>query len=69
MTWFAALSFAVISLCVGWFVYTLTTNLEPQPEYPTVMTNAMRFIGSLIAASAGVFGAILLGYAAMLYVP
>lgn len=68
MAWFAALSFAVISLGVGWFVYALTANLEPQPEYPTIMTDMMRLIGTLVALSAGICGAIMLGYAAILYV-
>lgn len=67
MTWLALLTFAVISLAVAAFVSALVANLEPQPEYPTVMTDTIRVIGGLIAVAAGVFGAILLGYAAGSY--
>lgn len=63
MTWLALSTFAVISLAVAAFVATLVASLEPQPEYPTVMTDTIRVIGGLIAVSAGVFGAILLGSA------
>ncbi|MCU4740835.1 hypothetical protein [Natronoglomus mannanivorans] len=67
MSWLAALTFAVISLSVAAFVSTLVASLEPQPEYPTIMTDTIRVIGGLIAVSAGAFGAILLGYAVVSY--
>ncbi|WP_276252637.1 hypothetical protein [Halomontanus rarus] len=67
MAWLALLTFAVISLGVAAFVATLVASLEPQPEYPTVMTDTIRVIGGLIAVSAGVFGAILLGFAVSSY--
>ena len=67
MAWLAALTFAVISAGVAWFVWTLTSNLTPQPEYPTVMTDTMRLLGGLIALAAALFGTILLGYALISY--
>lgn len=68
MTWLAALTFAVISLGVAAFVYALIANLEPQPEYSPVMTQALRALGALIAACGAFFGGVLLVYATSTYV-
>ena len=62
MAWLAALTFGVVSLGTGWFVYTLVSNLEPMPEYPTIMVDTMRLIGALIAVAGATFGLILTGY-------
>ena len=67
MSWFSAGAFAVISFGVAAFTYTLTTHIEPQPEYPVVMTKTMRLIGFAITMTAAVFGLLMLGYAGIQY--
>ncbi len=67
MSWFSAGAFAVIALGVAAFTYTLTTNIEPQPEYPVVMTKTMRLIGFAITTAAVVFALIMFGYAGLQY--
>lgn len=68
MTWIASLAFAAVSLAAAWVGWTLSANLEPQPEYPTVMTDTIRLIGLLIAVCGAVLGVILLGNAVVEYV-
>ena len=68
MAWLAALTFATFSLGAAWLAWTLSSNLEPQPEYPTVMTDTFRVIGGLIALGGAGLGVFFLGYAVVAYV-
>ncbi|MFP8956029.1 hypothetical protein ACLI4Y_04820 [Natrialbaceae archaeon A-CW3] len=68
MATLAALTFGFFALGAGALAYVLTSNLEHQPEYPTLMTDGMRLIGVLIALAGGGLGVILLGYAILEYV-
>lgn len=63
MSTLATLTFAGISFGVAAFVYTLTAALEPQPEYPPLMTYAVRVLGSLIVLGSAVLGVVFVGYA------
>lgn len=67
MAWIVALAVAAGTLGVGAFVYALASSIEPQPEYPTIVTHALRTIGTAIAVATGACGLVLLGYAVVLY--
>ncbi|QLG50382.1 hypothetical protein [Natrinema halophilum] len=49
MAWISAATIGVLSVGTGAFVYLLVANLEPQPEYPNLMTALLRLIGIGIA--------------------
>lgn len=68
MATLAALTFGLIALGTGVFIAVLTSNLERQPEYPTLLTDAMRLIGSLISLASLALGVIFLAYAVVAYV-
>ncbi|MCU4751794.1 hypothetical protein OB919_07335 [Halobacteria archaeon AArc-curdl1] len=68
MATLAALTFGLIALGTGVFIAVLTHNLERQPEYPTLLTDAMRLIGSLISLASLALGVIFLAYAVVAYV-
>ncbi|MFC7215052.1 hypothetical protein ACFQO4_13315 [Saliphagus sp. GCM10025334] len=63
MSTLAFLAFGCFALGASALVFVLVANIEPQPEYPPVMTTTMRFIGGLIALSGVVLGLVFLGYA------
>lgn len=48
--------FGLFALGAGAVVYVLVANLEPQPEYPDLMTDLLRALGVLIAVSGAVVG-------------
>ncbi|MFC7233026.1 hypothetical protein ACFQMM_19725 [Saliphagus sp. GCM10025308] len=67
MSTLAFLTFGCFALGASALVFVLVANLEPQPEYPPIMTTTMRIIGGLIALSGGVLGFVFLGYAFLSY--
>lgn len=67
MAWLAAFSFAVLSFVAALGTYFLTSNIEPQPEYPRLMSATLRLIGTGIAVAGVVFAAVLLSYAGIAY--
>lgn len=52
----ASTAFGLLALGAGTVVYVLVANLEPRPEYPELMTDLLRVLGSVIAASGAVVG-------------
>ena len=60
MTWAATATFGLCSVGTGAFVYVLVANLEPQPEYPTLMTDLLRLLGIGIAICAVGIGMVFL---------
>ena len=67
MSWFASSAFAVVAFGIAAFTYTLASNIDPQPEYPVVMTKTMRLIGFAITLTAAVFGLVMLVDAGLQY--
>ncbi|WP_408959309.1 hypothetical protein [Natrinema sp. 74] len=67
MTWAATATFGLCSVGVGAFIYVLIANLEPQPEYPELMTDALRLIGLGIALAAVAIGIVFLWSAGQAY--
>jgi len=63
-------STATVGLCavgVGTFVAVLVATLEPQPEYPAVMTTVLRLLGLAIAVTAVGIGIVFLVAAGQTY--
>lgn len=48
--------FGLLAIGAGAVVSVLVANLEPQPEYPDLMTDLLRVLGLVIAASSAVVG-------------
>ncbi|MGQ3412012.1 hypothetical protein [Natrinema versiforme] len=67
MTWAAPAVFGLCAVGVGTFVYVLVANLEPQPEYPELMTDLLRLLGFAIAACAVGIGIVFLVAAGRAY--
>ncbi|SER70502.1 hypothetical protein [Natrinema salaciae] len=65
MTWVGTATFGLLSVGAGAFVYVLVANLEPQPEYPALMTDLLRLLGLVIAICGVVVGAAFLAVAAV----
>ena len=63
MGWLAAAAVGTFIAGTGAFVLVLVANVEPQPEYPTLMTDLLRLIGTVIALCGILIGAAFL-YAA-----
>ncbi|MFC6769567.1 hypothetical protein [Natrinema soli] len=66
MTWAATATFGLCSIGAGAFISVLVANLEPQPEYPALMTDLLRLLGIAIAVAALGIGPVFLvaaGYA------
>lgn len=63
MEWIGALVFAVAAYGAGILAYTLTANLQPQPEYATVVSDGIRAIGVLITIAGLILGSIMAWYA------
>ncbi|WP_254522590.1 hypothetical protein [Natrinema caseinilyticum] len=57
MTWVATAAFGVFAAGTGAFVYLLVANLDPQPEYPELMTDLLGLIGTVIAVCGAAIGA------------
>lgn len=51
MSWFGPAIAGLCALGVGAFVSVLVANLEPQPEYPTLLTDLLRLLGAAIAVA------------------
>lgn len=68
MTWAATAVFGLFSVGAGAFIYVLVANLEPQPEYPVLMTDLLRLIGIAIALCSVAIGAVFLFAAGFDYV-
>ncbi|WP_226005661.1 hypothetical protein [Natrinema salinisoli] len=60
MTWAATAVFGLCSVATGLFIYVLVANLEPQPEYPELMTDLLRVLGLAIAVCAVAIGVVFL---------
>ncbi|MDS0473918.1 hypothetical protein [Natrinema sp. 1APR25-10V2] len=67
MTWAATAVFGLCSVGMGAFVYVLVANIEPQPEYPELMTDALRLVGLAIAIAAVGIGVVFLLSAGQAY--
>ncbi|OLZ41731.1 hypothetical protein A6E15_12380 [Natrinema saccharevitans] len=52
MSWLGPAIAGLCGLGVGAFVSVLVANLEPQPEYPTLLTDLVRLLGTAIAVAA-----------------
>ncbi|ELY58990.1 hypothetical protein [Natronolimnohabitans innermongolicus] len=68
MEWLPQATFGAFAAGAGVFCYVLVANLEPQPEYPELMTDLMRLVGIGIALCGLVIGAVFLRAAASIYV-
>ncbi|WP_254763268.1 hypothetical protein [Natrinema marinum] len=60
MTWAVTAALGLFSVGIGAFVYVLVSNLEPQPEYPELMTDALRLVGLAVATAAVGIGIVFL---------
>lgn len=67
MTWFGAATVGCCAVGVGVFVAVLVANLEPQPEYPALMTDLLRLIGLAVAVCAIGIGLVFLVAAGQTY--
>ncbi len=67
MTWAATAVFGLCSVAMGAFVYVLVANIEPQPEYPELMTDALRLVGLVISIAAVGIGVVFLLSAGQAY--
>ncbi|ADB59484.1 hypothetical protein Htur_0586 [Haloterrigena turkmenica DSM 5511] len=68
MSWLAPATFGLIAAGGGVFCYVLVANIEPQPEYPELMTDLARLLGLGIALCGLAIGAIFLRAAASAYI-
>ncbi|QSW97810.1 hypothetical protein [Haloterrigena alkaliphila] len=64
MDWLPAATFGFLAAGGGVFCYVLVANLEPQPEYPELMTDLARLLGLGIALCGLAIGAVFLRAAA-----
>ncbi|PGF15259.1 hypothetical protein CP556_03360 [Natrinema sp. CBA1119] len=67
MTWAVTATFGLCSIGAGAFIYVLVANLEPQPEYPELMTDLLRLLGLAIAVAALGIGLVFLVAAGSAY--
>ena len=67
MSWLALATFGLFAAGGGVLCYVLVANLEPQPEYPELMTDLARLLGLGIALCGFVIGAVFLRAAANAY--
>lgn len=67
MGWIPLATFGTVAAGAGVFCYVLVRNLEPQPEYPALMTDVMRLLGFGIALVGIGIGAVFLAAAASVY--
>lgn len=67
MDWLAPATFGLFAAGAGLLCYVLVANLEPQPEYPELMTDLMRLLGAGIAICGLAIGAVFLYAAAGMY--
>lgn len=67
MTWAGPAVFGLFAVGTGVFVYVLVANLEPQPEYPELMTDLLRLLGFAIAVCAVGIGLVFLVAAGRAY--
>ena len=55
MAWAATALFGLLSVGIGAFIYVLVANIEPQPEYPELLTDAVRLVGlAIVLAAVGI---------------
>ncbi|MFC4543969.1 hypothetical protein ACFO5R_18740 [Halosolutus amylolyticus] len=57
MGWLTAAAVGTFIAGTGAFVLVLVANIEPQPEYPTLMTDLVRLIGAAIGLCGIAIGA------------
>lgn len=67
MSWLPLATFGLFAAGAGAFCYVLVANVEPQPEYPELMTDLVRLLGFGIALCGLVVGAAFLRAAAIAY--
>lgn len=67
MSWVPLATFGLFAASGGVLCYVLVANLEPQPEYPELMTDLMRLLGIGIAICGLAIGAVFLYAAAGVY--
>ena len=67
MEWIAALVIGAAAFGAAGVAYTLSANLEREPEFPAFMTDGMRVIGVLITVVGVVLGVVMLGYAVVAF--
>ncbi|WP_244879975.1 hypothetical protein [Natronorubrum tibetense] len=67
MAWLAPATFGLFAAGAGTLCYVLVANLEPQPEYPALMTDLMRLLRAGIAICGLAIGGVFLYAAAGLY--
>lgn len=67
MTWAATATFGLLFVGTGAFVAVLVANIEPQPEYPALLTDAVRLVGLAIAITAVGIGIVFLVSAGRAY--
>ncbi|WP_137291388.1 hypothetical protein [Natronorubrum halophilum] len=68
MEWVPPAAFGLFAAAVGVFCSVLVANLEPQPEYPKLMTDLMRLLGTGIAICGLAIGTVFLSAAVGAYV-
>lgn len=68
MSWLPLATFGLFAAGGGVLCYVLVANLEPQPEYPELMTDLVRLLGLGIALGGLAIGAVFLRAAAGAYV-
>lgn len=64
MGWLPLATFGLFAAGAGVFCYVLVANIEPQPEYPELMTDLVRLVGFAIALVGIAIGTVFL-YAAV----
>ena len=64
MDWLPPATFGLAAASGGVLCYVLVANLEPQPEYPELMTDLARLLGLGIAVCGLAIGAVFLHAAA-----
>ena len=67
MSWVPLATFGFFAAGGGVLCYVLVANLEPQPEYPELMTDLMRLLGLAIAVCGLAIGAVFFHAAAGAY--
>ena len=67
MGWIPLATFGLFAAGAGVFCCILVANIDPQPEYPELMTDLMRLLGIGIAVCGLAVGAAFLRAAAIAY--
>ena len=67
MGWLAPATFGCFAAAGGVLCYVLVGNIEPQPEYPELMTDLIRLLGAAIALGGLLVGAAFLRAAVTAY--